>query len=59
MKVLPKTTEVLIVGRNVSFEEQSHLSKEMADLCKNLPIKWANAGRENDIEQVQDTGDNR
>lgn len=57
--MLPTTKEVLIAGKNVRFEEQSHLSKEMANLCKNLPIKWANAGRKNDIEQVQDTGDNR
>lgn len=57
--MLPTTKEVLMVGSNVSFEEQSNLSKEMADLCKNLPIKWAKAGRKNDIEQVQDTGDNR
>lgn len=59
VKVLPTTKEELTVGRNVSFEELSHLSKEMADLCKNLPIKWAKAGRKNDIEQVQDTGNNR
>lgn len=57
--MLPKTKEILIVGRNVNFKEQSRLSKEMANLCRNLPIKWAKAGRKNDIKQVQDTGDNR
>ena len=57
--MLPETKEILIAGRNVNFKEQSHLSKEMVDLCKNLPIKWAKAGRKNDTEQVQDTGDNR
>ncbi|CAH3154044.1 unnamed protein product [Porites evermanni] len=58
VKVLQTTEEKLTVGSNVTFEELSHLSKEMADLCKNLPIKWVKAGRKNDIEQVQDTGDN-
>ena len=57
--MLKTTKEEWTIGSNVRFEELSHLSKEMADLCKNLPIMWAKAGRKNDIEQVQDTGDNR
>lgn len=59
VKVLPKNEEVLTAGSSLSLEDQSKLSKEITDLCKNLPIKWAIVGRKNDNEQVQDTKDNR